>query len=1259
MAVLPGDGAATAPSPDHHIADARRAREFYHYFQPDNLVQPHLRRRPSVFDIAGPEVPNLSKALSPIAQLTAIRMKCRKTMINVMDRDVMYFLSEAMRVTAGTDEETFEFVEDPILVACSSLPLKGRICELTLRLDNAEASDTTPMFVINDLTQSQFADMAIITGPPYYRFYAGVPIQTRDGINIGSLAVMDTQTRPNGLTPAEQAFLATTAGQIMLFLETNRQAIEGRQARKMGEGLEAFIAGRKSIQDDKTGHLYNVSPRKRPKSIHGLAVQLDGQASSKSYGHSAMSLEPADEVSTSGQSSDTDDPAADSEIESEPRTRAKTFGRAANILRECLGSLGEDGAVAFVNIGTSLDEPMRKRSATIYGAAAVNGFSHPPATKASFIAYSTQANNFIPETGLDDKVKLDAETLKELVKRYPGGRLFALDTNVASSSEDDTVTSMRRRPSSDKPTRRKQIELDTLRAAFPSAGQVLFTPLWDATTGSFAYACFVATALETRSFAASTELSFLNSFCSTLIGECSRLDTILADKQKSDFVGTISHEMRSPLHGLLASVEFLSETDLSGFQSNLISTIDSCGRTLLDTINHVLDFSKINSFQKHWQASNKKHGSRRHAHLGPDNTSKSISHGAPALLQLLGVVDVSAVLEEVVDGLVLGHTYTSGLDLTDMSREARGRGVTSKSENGYVDPVKITLEVQKADWTFLTQPGAVRRIIMNLTGNAIKYTSKGSITVSLQLQDLQGDKIEDSMILTVRDTGKGISQEFLNSKLFMPFAQENSLAPGTGLGLSIVRSIVVMLGGTIDVKSKLHEGTTVTVALPLKRPLPGQNSTQTTPYSDAAAGALSTGGSSADNSLLLLREQWADASVTLWQSEPQVDGKLRHVVGSYVQDWCGLQFVDQQLCDSSSVVLVEEGDLEPLLKRLVLTPGRRPALVVMCSVLSRHTAALVQSLEQRVRSAVEFVSEPCGPHKLARSIRLALERQSALLSRFSRTYNQKVILPTPEPPESAFLVPEPESISADLAEMDLNGPGELDDAKVVQATETFAASQASQNAQMAIHDPMGFSAMRTPRNHVSEGDSFPFPESSRRRDSDRGLLLERSLSDEATPMPEPDRRSRGLSTSAPATNEVNPRVLLVDDNRINLRLLETFLKSKRKYTKIEQAEDGQQAVDAVTAGGEPFDIIFMDISMPVLDGFEATRAIREFEDGNHAKPGAMIIALTGLASARDQTEVFNSGCDIYMTKPVSFKEVGKLLNNWEAHRTVNATSGPD
>lgn len=79
-----------------------------------------------------------------------------------------------------------------------------------------------------------------------------------------------------------------------------------------------------------------------------------------------------------------------------------------------------------------------------------------------------------------------------------------------------------------------------------------------------------------------------------------------------------------------------------------------------------------------------------------------------------------------------------------------------------------------------------------------------------------------------------------------------------------------------------------------------------------------------------------------------------------------------------------------------------------------------------------------------------------------------------------------------------------------------------------------------------------------------------------------------------------------------------------------------------------------------MNGFEATQAIREIEVTRNAiggSPGskgpmgnrALIIALTGLASSRDQTEAFNSGVDLFLTKPVSFKEVGRILDNWETH----------
>lgn len=139
--------------------------------------------------------------------------------------------------------------------------------------------------------------------------------------------------------------------------------------------------------------------------------------------------------------------------------------------------------------------------------------------------------------------------------------------------------------------------------------------------------------------------------------------------------------------------------------------------------------------------------------------------------------------------------------------------------------VELVLDIQgPSKWTFATQPGAVRRIVMNLFGNALKYTKHGYINVSLRTVG-QGSQRGDQAVkfdqrdkptlvkLTVTDTGQGISPEYLRTKIFTPFAQENAKSAGTGLGLSIVRNIVNMLQGEIDIKSILNVGTMVIVTL--------------------------------------------------------------------------------------------------------------------------------------------------------------------------------------------------------------------------------------------------------------------------------------------------------------------------------------------------------------------------------------------------------------------------------------------------------------
>lgn len=118
--------------------------------------------------------------------------------------------------------------------------------------------------------------------------------------------------------------------------------------------------------------------------------------------------------------------------------------------------------------------------------------------------------------------------------------------------------------------------------------------------------------------------------------------------------------------------------------------------------------------------------------------------------------------------------------------------------------------------------------------------------------------------------------------------------------------------------------------------------------------------------------------------------------------------------------------------------------------------------------------------------------------------------------------------------------------------------------------------------------------------------------------------------------------LLVDDNPINLKILCVYMKKLgRSYT---TAIDGQDAVDKYKEYPGCFKYIFMDISMPRLDGMEATRQIRAYEREQHLER-ATVFALSGLASADVQQEAFGSGIDLFLTKPVKLKELTLILTS--------------
>jgi CheY-like chemotaxis protein len=190
---------------------------------------------------------------------------------------------------------------------------------------------------------------------------------------------------------------------------------------------------------------------------------------------------------------------------------------------------------------------------------------------------------------------------------------------------------------------------------------------------------------------------------------------------------------------------------------------------------------------------------------------------------------------------------------------------------------------------------------------------------------------------------------------------------------------------------------------------------------------------------------------------------------------------------------------------------------------------------------------------------------------------------------------------------------------------------------------LGLPSMTLPRLNTSEERT----ESIRAREFIRNTATELPPST-AVAFPNIDRgEGNARKPQSEAQAATIPHVLLVDDNSINLQLLIMFMK-KHKLP-YQEAMNGQEALDKYVehASGDPnkprLDFVLMDIQMPVMDGFESTRRIREFEIEQGIEKKATIIALTGLASAEAQADAESSGVDIYMAKPVKFQALRPLL----------------
>lgn len=180
--------------------------------------------------------------------------------------------------------------------------------------------------------------------------------------------------------------------------------------------------------------------------------------------------------------------------------------------------------------------------------------------------------------------------------------------------------------------------------------------------------------------------------------------------------------------------------------------------------------------------------------------------------------DLSNLVEEVTNILYTGQSAIERVaDVGQRPTPSVAGDGSTQQVPSQLGKMSVVIRIDQSHiWKVRSVAGAWRRIIMNLLGNAFKWTKRGLVEISLSKARDHSDPKSLLAHLSVTDTGNGIAPDFLKHNLFTPFAQEDSLSEGLGLGLSIVRQLVASLGGYILLKSEKGVGTQADVYIPIQ-----------------------------------------------------------------------------------------------------------------------------------------------------------------------------------------------------------------------------------------------------------------------------------------------------------------------------------------------------------------------------------------------------------------------------------------------------------
>ncbi|WP_240417659.1 HAMP domain-containing protein [Paenibacillus periandrae] len=678
---------------------------------------------------------------------------------------------------------------------------------------------------------------------------------------------------------------------------------------------------------------------------------------------------------------------------------------------------------------------------------------------------------------------------------------------------------------------------------------------------------------------------------------------VLTSKYKSEFLANMSHELRTPLNSLLLLAEQLVDNpdeNLTDIQVKFAKTIQDSGFDLLNLINDILDLSKIES-----------------GTVTPEFNETSI--------------------KEITDGL--DRTFRHMIDNKRLD---------------YL--IKIEPNVPK---TILTDSKRLQQILKNLLSNAFKFTEQGQVMLLIRraLNDWSPDhdllnRAKMVLCFSVSDTGIGIPKE-KQQIIFEAFQQAdgstNREYGGTGLGLAISREIATMLGGELTLFSIAGKGSTFNLYLPLDVDVPDSDVKQKYIPEVIDVTPLKRNRGYQNNIEELIIDdrddiQPGDRVFVIIEDDQKFNEILLDVLHKK-----GIKAI---ITNKGSNVLELVNQYKPVAITLDLhlkdTDGWLVIEHLKNDMSVRDIPVCVISVEEDViqlmqKGVFDYICKPVTKEdldnaldklnsfadKMVRQLLVVVRDEQRRKEFVSMIDNKDIKITAVDTSRKALNQFKTKSFDCVLVDNDLT------DMKFIQLVREMQKS--SKNKYLPI-------VINPSRKHTVEeaNDLEDLMKTAVVKEvkSSIQILDETSLflHRKAENLPEGPRETLVKHLQSDAMIE-SKKVLVVDDDIRNIFALTTIL--ERHSMKVYAAENGNDAI-AILQQNPDIQIVLMDIMMPVMDGYETTRAIREkpeFKD-------LPIIALTAKAMKGDREQCLEAGASDYITKPVNSAHLLTMIRNW-------------